>query len=441
MATAKKSSSTPPRKPIAEVRKENEQLHNRIEQLENSGFCHMCGKHKSKENFYMSTDPHIKSGITSVCKDCARDIACRYDHDKKEYLGCTKESVMKALEYLDKPYIAKLWDSAYYELHDETIPDSNRRKTIWGNYIKNISMNVYNGLRWKDSDIFTGSYYAGQLNAVMSSQEEEEIKRQREKELKERAAEYEQNKSDVIRIFNYDPFEYESEEDKPLMYAQVINMTDTSDESEDDVIKLNSIVEIVKYYNQLDKINRQLSKLQNDTFNIVKNTPTIKSLKTIQKDTIKAITDLAKESKLSKASSGTSTKGTNTWTGKVKILKEMKLREEEVNAFEVETCRGMQQVAELSDAAILKQINLDENDYAGMLTDQRKIITDLRKQKNLAEERMRILYRENVDLKELLADNDISIDKDLQSNYLFLPQSEKEESDADSNTRQDDMDS
>ena len=225
------------------------------------------------------------------------------------------------------------------------------------------------------------------------------------------------------------------------MYAQVINMTDTSDESEDDVIKLNSIVEIVKYYNQLDKINRQLSKLQNDTFNIVKNTPTIKSLKTIQKDTIKAITDLAKESKLSKASSGTSTKGTNTWTGKVKILKEMKLREEEVNAFEVETCRGMQQVAELSDAAILKQINLDENDYAGMLTDQRKIITDLRKQKNLAEERMRILYRENVDLKELLADNDISIDKDLQSNYLFLPQSEKEESDADSNTGQDDMDS
>ena len=196
----------------------------------------------------MNTDPHIKSGITSICKDCAKDIACRYDENKKEYLGCTKESVMKALEYLDKPYIAKLWDSAYYELHDETIPDSNRRKTIWGNYIKNISMNVYNGLRWKDSDIFTGSYYAGQLNAVMSSQEEEEIKRQREKELKERAAEYEQNKADVIRIFNYDPFEYESEEDKPLMYAQVINMTDTSDESEDDVIKLNSIVEIVKFF-------------------------------------------------------------------------------------------------------------------------------------------------------------------------------------------------
>lgn len=236
MATAKKSSSTPPRKPIAEVRKENEQLQKRIEQLENGAFCHMCGKHKSKENFYMNTDPHIKSGITSICKDCAKDIACRYDENKKEYLGCTKESVMKALEYLDKPYIAKLWDSAYYELHDETIPDSNRRKTIWGNYIKNISMNVYNGLRWKDSDIFTGSYYAGQLNAVMSSQEEEEIKRQREKELKERAAEYEQNKADVIRIFNYDPFEYESEEDKPLMYAQVINMTDTSDESEDDVI-------------------------------------------------------------------------------------------------------------------------------------------------------------------------------------------------------------
>lgn len=140
-----------------------------------------------------------------------------------------------------------------------------------------------------------------------------------------------------------------------------------------------------------------------------------------------SIISLSKESKLSKASSGTSTKGTNTWTGKVKLLKEMDLREEEVNAFDVETCKGMQQVAELSNAAIIKQINLDENDYAGMLTEQRTIITNLRKDKNLAEERMRILYRENVDLKDLLEKNNVPISENLESNRLFLIETKKEE--------------
>ena len=81
----------------------------------------------------------------------------------------------------------------------------------------------------------------------------------------------------------------------------------------------------------------------------------------------------------------------------------------------------------MSNAAIIKQINLDENDYAGMLTEQRTIITNLRKDKNLAEERMRILYRENVDLKDLLKKNNVPISENLESNRLFLIETKKEE--------------
>ena len=203
-------------------------------------------------------------------------------------------------------------------------------------------------------------------------------------------------------------------------------MCDTSDESEDDVIKLNSIITIVKLTVQADKINRRIAELQNGSMND-REIGTIKNLTAAQKSMNDSIISLSKESKLSKASSGTSTKGTNTWTGKVKLLKEMDLREEEVNAFDVETCKGMQQVAELSNAAIIKQINLDENDYAGMLTEQRTIITNLRKDKNLAEERMRILYRENVDLKDLLEKNNVPISENLESNRLFLIETKKEE--------------
>jgi hypothetical protein len=42
---------------------------------------------------------------------------------------------------------------------------------------------------------------------------------------------------------------------------------------------------------------------------------------------------------------------------------------------------------------------------------------------------MRILYRENVDLKHLLEKNGVKIDKNLESNYLFVSNKPKEEED------------
>ena len=75
---------------------------------------------------------------------------------------------------------------------------------------------------------------------------------------------------------------------------------------------------------QVEKNNREISRLQNEALND-RNISAIKSLTSVNKDMNNSIINLAKESKLSKGSSGTSKKGTNTWTGKVKILKEMKL--------------------------------------------------------------------------------------------------------------------
>ena len=36
--------------------------------------CHYCLKEKKKTEFYMSTDPLVLSGITSICKDCTKKI-------------------------------------------------------------------------------------------------------------------------------------------------------------------------------------------------------------------------------------------------------------------------------------------------------------------------------------------------------------------------------
>ena len=80
----------------------------------------------------------------------------------------------------------------------------------------------------------------------------------------------------------------------------------------------------------------------------------------------------------------------------------------------------MQQVMDLSNASILKQLRLDESEYSDMLAEQREMITDLQSELGNYKEISRILLRENIDLKDFLEENNISIDEDLVDlNELF----------------------
>ena len=60
--------------------------------------CHHCLQEKKKSEFYVSTDPRVMTGITSVCKECIRKIALAWDDNRKEFGLCTKQTVMDALE-------------------------------------------------------------------------------------------------------------------------------------------------------------------------------------------------------------------------------------------------------------------------------------------------------------------------------------------------------
>ena len=97
---------------------------------------------------------------------------------------------------------------------------------------------------------------------------------------------------------------------------------------------------------------------------------------------------------------------------KVKELKEMKLREQEVNAFDIGTSQGMLQVAEASTAAIMKQLALDENDYTEMISTQRQKLLELENKCDAAIEEARILRRENDDLKNFLRDKKLIDEND-----------------------------
>lgn len=93
----------------------------------------------------------------------------------------------------------------------------------------------------------------------------------------------------------------------------------------------------------------------------------------------------------------------------------------------METCKAMKQVMDLSNASIMKTLNLDESEWSDMVAEQRQKIVDLQRDLDKYIEISRILLRENLDIKDYLKDNDISLNMNLVNlNELFSCFSEQE---------------
>lgn len=357
--------------------------------------CPHCGVLKKKGAFYISTDPAVSIGIAFPCKDCAENIARRYDPKTDSYSDMTESSLKSALMYLDKPFIKKLWDTAYNEVHNESLKQP--KKNMWTSYIKNVtSLKQHRGQRWRDGD-FDNNRSEGQQDTVSTN----------EYIAPDVAEELERNRRDVVRLVGYDPYEKEQLEDKPLLYAQTVGYLDMSGNN-DDAMRTSSVITIVRGFLQIQKLDDMIAQAM---INATKtgSSGEIKAYLDAKQKISSTISQLAEQNCISLKHNKNNTKGENTWTGKVRIMKEMNLREAEVNIFDAETAAGLAQVADISNASVLKQINLDENDYVQMLTEQKKIIEKLNKDANEAIEKARLLLRENIDLKKLLEENGIDI--------------------------------
>ena len=375
--------------------------------------CPYCGEMKLKSDFYTSSDPMIKTGLTVMCRDCAKNIARNYDEKNDTYGDCTRSSVQDALERLDKPFLEKVWESSVTELNTKSGPGTS--KDLWSVYMRNISNPQYKMLRWRDGDVFASF----KNDEAMSNEEIESSETSRNQQIRE---EYHKNRDDVIRLIGYDPFLNEAEKDKPLLYSQLIGFLDTGGDSNDDMMRISSAISIVRGFLQIEKIDDMIAGLMKDPIKAANSVGTMKSLQDMKQRVNSTVTNLAAESCLSLKNNKNASKGENTWTGKVKKLKDLNLREAEANGFDIGTCRGMQQVMDLSNASILKQLHLDESEYSDMLAEQRQMITDLNKERDNYKEITRILLRENLDLKDTLKENALLDESNLVDlDKLFSP--------------------
>ena len=88
-------------------------------------------------------------------------------------------------------------------------------------------------------------------------------------------------------------------------------------------------------------------------------------------------------------------------------MKELDLigfRDAKINMYDIDYCKGMQQVAEISAKAQIDQIGFDENVMDEIQGIRRELVDTLQKERDKAVERARVLLVENKDLKDFLRD-------------------------------------
>lgn len=354
--------------------------------------CHYCNKEKKKSEFYTSTDPRVLTGITRCCKECAKKIACNYNAYTDTWGAPTKDSVINALEVLDKPFFQSLYESSYNEWNNNE--SQWNVTTVWDSYIKNVSMPQYRGLRFKDGDVFEQFVEDAKRIVGIKDGEQDDV-------VKSIEAEAETNRRDIVRMIGYDPFlNYPVESDKPILYAQLISFID--DETKNDGMKMNAIIQIVKSFNQIHKINDSIDELTVSTQKLNSNNGTIKQLADTVSKLLSGANSLAKDNGISVNFNNNKSKGQNTLTGKMKELDLIGFRNAKINMYDIDYCKGMQQVAEISAKAQVDQIGFDENVMTEILNIRRELVNDLQSQRDKAVERARLLLVENKDLKDYL---------------------------------------
>lgn len=390
--TSDKKAVTPAeKKSAAELRLENIKLKEKIEKLNDSCWCYICGEHKSKDHFYVSTDPRVKSGYAPVCKECIRAISERQDSNL-ELHEPTKDSLKVALQYLNKPFFEDVWNSSVDEARNLTLgrTKSNAARA----YLKNVQMVQYAGKTWNDSDMFK--------QHIIYDDEKTEQEIVEEHSGLDTYSSFLKNKDDVQRLLDYDPFEQEPVRDQPFLYSQLLGMLDASEDANEDMMRVSAAIQIVRGFLQMSKIDDAIAKLMGDIQSVTDNSATIKSLQDSKQKLTSMITNLAAENCLSLKNSKSKTKGEDTFTGRLRKLKELNLRDADLNGFDIATCKGMQQVADISMEAIIKGLHFSEDEMSDIVAMQRRKIGEMDLETKSCKEAVRILLKENLELRDTL---------------------------------------
>ena len=357
--------------------------------------CTCCGKPKVQDEYflvYAETDmgriaPDGKM-YSHICKDCCKKL---YEYLYYEKANKNGEEAMKWLcSYLNIYFD----DITYFKAKDAM--EKNDKK----NHIVEEYMNVISRSATLKGKTFLESPNIGSVNSGSggSSEKAEKIIKSADGSVSN-DTESIWSKEDlnakrlVLKMVGYDPFYYEDEETRKILYKDLLGMLEQGMEL--DGMKVQGAIQIVLGFKNI----RELSEKYKQKTMADAPVKELKEIADLKKKELDTITDFSKNNGFGERFAISKAKGENTFTGIMAKMNEMKYEDAILNMYDIETSKSINQAAEASFAAIFSQLNMSEAEVYKTCQDQLKKLVEMQRENTTLKENLRLAKREIAEMK------------------------------------------
>lgn len=357
--------------------------------------CTCCGKPKTQDDYflvYAETDmgriaPDGKM-YTHICKDCCKKL---YEYLYYEKANKDGEETMKWF----CSYLNIYFDTATYLKAKESMDKNEKKKHIVEEYMGIVSKSAtLKGKTFLESpDI--GSVKVGSggsseksekiINSINGSVINDTEENWSKEDLNAKRL--------VLKMVGYDPFYYEEEKDRKVLYKDLLGMLEQGMEL--DGMKVQGAIQIVLSFKNIREINEKY-KLKSMTDAPIKE---LKELADLKKKELDTITNFSQNNGFGERFAISKAKGENTFTGIMAKMNEMKYEDAILNMYDVETSKSIGQAADASIAAIFSQLNMSDAEVYKTCQDQLKRLVELQRENSTLQENLRLAKREIAEMK------------------------------------------
>ena len=351
---------------------------NRFVPLYDKHICTCCGTPKNVNDYYTVYNLTCANRVDVsgsfhmwICKECANKLFAYC------YSVLADKNVELATQYVCS-YLNLYWDVDLFYVAKQRFDNIGRRGTLLGSYIQTINSQA-TGKTFMDSPFLTDEQY-NSANRVVSNPDEAPFDWSKEDA---------RNKATVLKMVGYDPFGYESDENKKILYRDLLNILDEG--MQNDLVKFQAGIQIVLSFFKLRQMNEREHRLNQENAPVTE----LKALSDLKAKELTAITNFSRDNGFSERYATAKAKGENTLTGIMNKMNEQKYEKAILNRYDIETSATIQQAADASFNAIFKQLSLSESEVWKITQDQFADLTKLRKENSrLQEELRKAKYRE-----------------------------------------------
>lgn len=365
---------------------------NRFVPLYDKYVCSCCGKALPQDKYFLAYNEGNLGRIeangkmhTHICMDCCKNLYEYLFYEKADKDG------EKAMKWLCS-YLNIYYDDVSYFKAKKTMEEKDRKTHIVEEYMSVISRSAtLKGKVFLESPDVDVNQNQGDSKAdKIINSNTGNIPEDLEEEWSKADLEA---KRQVIKMVGYDPFYFEIEKDRKILYKDLLGMMEQGMEL--DGLKVQAAIQIVLSFKNIRELNEKYRKKSDEDAPVSE----LKALSELKKKELETITSFSRDNGFGERYAISKAKGENTFSGIMAKMNEMKYENAILNMYDVETSKSINQAADASFAAIFNQLSMSEAEVYKTCQDQLKKLLSLQRENATLTENLRLAKRELAEKK------------------------------------------